>query len=38
MRRPRRYRLRLTIWLIRRVISVLDVVADLHFRWHYPCG
>lgn len=27
--RPRRYRLRATVWLIRRVISVLDRVAGV---------
>ena len=25
--RPRRYRLRLTVWTIRRIIGVLDVIA-----------
>jgi hypothetical protein len=24
----RRYRLRLTVWLIRRIIAVLDIVSD----------
>ena len=36
--RPRRYRLRATVWIIRRIIAVLDSIADLHFRWHYPHG
>jgi hypothetical protein len=25
--RPHRYRLRMTVWLIRRIIAVLDVIA-----------
>ena len=36
--RPIRYRLRATVWLIRRIIAVLDIISDLHFRWHYPHG
>ena len=28
MTRPRRYRLRLTVWLIRRIIAALDLLAS----------
>ena len=34
--RPRRYRLRLTVWIIRRTIAVLDLIADWEFRRRYP--
>jgi hypothetical protein len=28
--RPRRYRLRATVWLIRRIIAVLDAISRRH--------
>jgi hypothetical protein len=34
--RPRRLRLRATVWLIRRIIAVLDVISDWEFRRLYP--
>jgi hypothetical protein len=36
--RPRRYRLRATVWLIRRIITMLDIIADWEFRRRYPEG
>jgi hypothetical protein len=36
--RPTRYRLRLTVWLIRRIIAVLDRIADWELRRRYPHG
>jgi hypothetical protein len=36
--RPRRYRLRLTVWLIRRIIAALDLISDWEFRLRYPHG
>ena len=30
--RPRRYRLRLNVWLIRQIIAVLDAISD----WEFP--
>jgi hypothetical protein len=34
--RPTRYRLRATVWLIRRILVVLDVLSDWEFRRRYP--
>ena len=34
--RPHRYRLRLTVWLIRRIIAVLDAISDWELRRRYP--
>jgi hypothetical protein len=36
--RPHRYRLRATVWLIRRIIAVLDAISDWEFRRRYPHG
>ena len=38
MMRPRRLRLLATVWLIWRVIAVLDVISDWEFRRRYPPG
>jgi hypothetical protein len=32
--RPRRLRLRATVWLIRRIIAVLDAIDRRHHAWH----
>ena len=34
--RPRRYRLRAKVWLIRRIITVLNRLSDWDFRRRYP--
>ncbi len=34
--RPRRLRLRATVWLIRRIIAVLDIIGDWEIRRRYP--
>jgi hypothetical protein len=34
--RPTRYRLRATVWIIRRIIAVLDVISDWDLRRRYP--
>jgi hypothetical protein len=34
--RPARYRLRATVWLIRRIIAVLDIIADWDLRRRCP--
>jgi hypothetical protein len=36
--RPTRYRLRATVWLIRRIITVLDALSDWEIRRWYPHG
>jgi hypothetical protein len=32
--RPRRYRLRISVWLIRRIIAVLDAIDRRHHAWY----